>query len=465
MEEGPSQKERWAGIRRHCWRDGGYLSEDWDPELLGKEWGDDLRILVIGAGGLGCEILKDLALLAFRNIEVIDMDTIDLSNLNRQFLFREKDIGQPKAKVAAEFVMRRCPGVNIQWHHGKIQDKDDDFYRGFQAIVLGLDSLQARRWINAKVCELIEWADDGQSREARVGYAIPIIDGGTEGFKGHSRVIMIGKTACLQSTEWMFPPQVTFPMCTLENVPRLPEHCVMYVKTKIWPEGGKVSEHGQTWGPWPFGEKVQIDGDNPDHICWIAERAQERAAAFGIGEIDYQFTQGVIKNIIPAIASTNAIIAASCCNEVLKMATGCNPLMDNYFMYNGNSIDLGVYSQLQSFPPDPSCEVSRAPRVVPADPKWTVRELLDRAVVGNCCNATGDTYTSSASAVVQTRTCGVLVAPQGSLMAREDTTPLGELDLEQDGFVMFISDKTFWGKDIAKILVRLPEEGCAVSED
>jgi len=69
------------------------------------------------------------------------MDTIDLTNLNRQFLFRQKDVNRYKADVVAEFIMRRCPWVKVFPHKKKIQELPFSFYEKFNIIIGGLDNI------------------------------------------------------------------------------------------------------------------------------------------------------------------------------------------------------------------------------------------------------------------------------------------------------------------------------------
>ena len=285
---------RYIHLKKLLERSSSFAQEDFESER-GRENLERLsqiRILIVGAGGLGCELLKDLAYMGFTNIDIIDMDTIDLSNLNRQFLFRKSDIGRSKAEVAADFIRKRVPSCNVTAHYKKIQDMDIEFYRSFNIVVCGLDSILARRWMNGLLLSLLEY--DEQTNQLDQSTIIPLVDGGTEGFKGNARIIIPGMSACIECTLDLYPPQVTYPLCTIANKPRLPEHCIEYARIILW-----NNER-------PFGPNTEIDGDDPVHIKWLFEKATERANEYGIMNVTYRLTQGVIKNIIPAVASTNA---------------------------------------------------------------------------------------------------------------------------------------------------------------
>ncbi|XP_041748779.2 NEDD8-activating enzyme E1 catalytic subunit-like [Coregonus clupeaformis] len=217
---------RWNHINTFLERPGPYAYHDFEPstELL-QFFLDICKILVIGAGGLGCELLKDLAFSGFRHIYVVDMDTIDVSNLNRQIFFRLKDVGRPKADIAADFINSRIPGCNVLPHFKKIEDFDEPFYRQFHIIVCGLDSIITRRWMNGMLLSLLVYKDGVLDSSS----IIPLIDRRTEGFKGNAWVVFPGMTACIYCTLELYPSQINFPMCTIASMPRLPEHCVEYV--------------------------------------------------------------------------------------------------------------------------------------------------------------------------------------------------------------------------------------------
>ncbi|XP_063533068.1 NEDD8-activating enzyme E1 catalytic subunit [Cydia strobilella] len=355
-------QRRWLNIRKLLERSGPFCHPDFEAsaEILDFIM-NSCKILVIGAGGLGCELLKDLALMGFKKIHIIDMDTIELSNLNRQFLFRKNDIGLSKAKCAVEFVNNRVPGCEAIAHHCAIQDKDEGFYGQFHIVVCGLDSIVARRWLNGMLMSLLQYNDDGTLDQCSL---IPLVDGGTEGFKGNARVILPGMSACIECTLDLYPPQVTFPLCTIANTPRLPEHCIEYVKVLQWSKEN------------PWGNTTALDGDDPQHVAWVLEKAQERAMKHGIMGVTYRLTQGVLKNIIPAVASTNAAIAAACATEVFKLASSCCVNMNNYMVLN---IAEGVYSYTFSADRRADCMAcSNTTRTMELESQATLQTILTK---------------------------------------------------------------------------------------
>lgn len=301
---------------------------------------NECKLLIVGAGGLGCELLKDLALMGFRDIQIIDMDTIELSNLNRQFLFHTKDIGRSKAEVAAEFINTIVPDCQVIAHHNKIEDFDSDFYNKFNIVICGLDSIDARRWINKTMVDLLRFDEHGNLDKTSI---IPLIDAGTEGLKGNSRVILPGLTACIECNLDLYPPPINYPLCTIANRPRLPEHCIEYVRLLLWPREE------------PFGPGRPLDKDDPNHINWIYKKSVERSKEFNISPPNLRFTQGVVKRTIPAVSSTNACVAATCAIETFKLATApYAPVMNNFQLLNLSS---GIYTYTFEAEKDTDCLV------------------------------------------------------------------------------------------------------------
>ncbi|CAK6973225.1 SUMO-activating enzyme subunit 2 [Scomber scombrus] len=222
---------------------------------LRKELADSLstcKVLVVGAGGIGCELLKNLVLTGFKNIEVIDLDTIDVSNLNRQFLFQKKHVGKSKAQVAKESALQFCPSANITAYHDSIMNPDYsvEFFRKFMLVMNALDNRAARNHVN-RMCLAAD---------------IPLIESGTAGYLGQVSVIKKGMTECYECQPK--PTQKTFPGCTIRNTPSEPIHCIVWAKYLF----------NQLFGEEDADQEVSPDTADPE-AAWKPEDTAARATA------------------------------------------------------------------------------------------------------------------------------------------------------------------------------------------
>ncbi|MEN3335191.1 MAG: molybdopterin-synthase adenylyltransferase [Blastocatellia bacterium] len=154
------------------------MIKGWDQQALEKG-----KVLVVGAGTTGNEVIKNLVLLGVGNITIVDTDVVEVVNLNRSILFREKDINCSKSIVAAERARELNPGINaVGWDCNVIYKVGSLQYGNFDCVVLTVDNLEARLWVN-RYC----WLN-----------GVPLIDTGIEGLIGNVFVSIPPYKSCIE---------------------------------------------------------------------------------------------------------------------------------------------------------------------------------------------------------------------------------------------------------------------------
>lgn len=234
------------------------------------------RLFMVGAGAIGCELLKNYAMLGVGTgkpsgknkqggqIVLTDPDVIEVSNLNRQFLFREKHLRKPKSSTAAAaaIYMNRELRENIvarldKVHEGTANIFTDQFFEGLTVVTNALDNVHARRYIDARC----------------VVARTPLLESGTLGPKGHVQVVLPHKTESYGSQN--DPEDNTeIPHCTLKMFPEETLHCVEWARDKFGKiftqaptNAAKLLEESQTFQP-----SSQEDAKSLKEVVKLLER-------------------------------------------------------------------------------------------------------------------------------------------------------------------------------------------------
>uniref|UniRef100_A0A8C9LAB3 E1 ubiquitin-activating enzyme n=1 Tax=Pavo cristatus TaxID=9049 RepID=A0A8C9LAB3_PAVCR len=210
----------------------------------------DLNVFLVGCGAIGCEMLKNFALLGVGTgqdkglVTITDPDLIEKSNLNRQFLFRPHHIQKPKSYTAAEATLNINPCLKIDSYINKVcpateNTYSDEFYTGQDVIVTALDNVEARRYIDSRC----------------VANLRPLIDSGTMGTKGHTEVVVPHLTESYNSHR--DPPEEEIPFCTLKSFPAAIEHTIQWARDKFESLfSHKPSLFNKFWQTYPSAEEV-----------------------------------------------------------------------------------------------------------------------------------------------------------------------------------------------------------------
>lgn len=215
-----------------------YTSDEYNPHesryghlisIFGKSFLTqlgNLKMFMVGCGALGCEDLKNFALCGMAcgrrgSLVVTDNDRIEVSNLSRQFLFREENVGQPKSAAAGERMLQMNKDANVVSHQDFIGESTEhiynsDFWDGVDVVVNALDNMEARLYVDKKC----------------VQYFKVLVEAGTMGTGGNVDIIVPGKTASY-ADDGGADETGGIPMCTLRNFPYIYDHCIEWARAQF----------------------------------------------------------------------------------------------------------------------------------------------------------------------------------------------------------------------------------------
>ncbi|MHA1361844.1 MAG: ThiF family adenylyltransferase [Candidatus Freyarchaeota archaeon] len=273
--------------------------------VMGVAWNQDKLLnstaLIAGMGALGCESAKNLALMGLKKLIIIDNDVVELSNLSRQMLFRDQDIGKPKVVAAERTLTEMNPRLEVESIYDSIENVPIEKYREADIFLSSLDNFEGRRYLNSVAVSLNK----------------PFIDAGIHGFFGHVRVIIPHVTPCYEC----YPPKGKQRVwCSLRR--RKPEDLLnelekYHIKSLTFDIVEELFSRGY---------KTELDLKHA--------KLKDLTAIPGVNEELAKEIQEKIAPKLPAILTTNAIIAGIQSQEAIKVLLGF-PRTAEMFRYNG----------------------------------------------------------------------------------------------------------------------------------
>nr|GMC79137.1 ubiquitin-activating enzyme E1 1-like [Ipomoea batatas] len=186
---------------------------------------EDAKVFVVGSGALGCEFLKNIALMGVScgekgKLTITDDDVIEKSNLSRQFLFRDWNIGQAKSTVAASAASLINPLLHIEALQNRASPDtenvfDDTFWENLNVVINALDNVNARLYIDQRC----------------LYFQKPLLESGTLGAKCNTQMVIPHLTENYGASR--DPPEKQAPMCTVHSFPHNIDHCLTWARSEF----------------------------------------------------------------------------------------------------------------------------------------------------------------------------------------------------------------------------------------